>query len=83
MGVLAVRPGSAITASARLTQPSQMYTGGSAITLPISFSTCFCPVPQNEHDRGLPASRTYPLYLGRHPGPFRKNILLFLDRVKT
>ena len=37
MGVLAVWPCPAITACARLMQPSQMYTCGPAI----SFLTCF------------------------------------------
>jgi uncharacterized protein YjbJ (UPF0337 family) len=53
MGVGAVRPGSAITACARLAQPSQMYASGPA-TPAISFLTCFWVFPQNEHDRRFP-----------------------------
>lgn len=58
MGVLAVRSGSAITARARLTQPSQMYTPGPAT---ISL-TCFRLFPQNEHDTGSSESGTHSPY---------------------
>jgi hypothetical protein len=58
MGVLAVRPGSAITACARLTHRSQMYTCGTQINT----STCFLLFPQNEHDGRSPESGTHPRY---------------------
>jgi hypothetical protein len=64
MGVRTVRLGSAMTASARLTQASQMYACGPAI----SFSTCFWRCPQNEHDRRFAASDTHPLYPGSGAG---------------
>ena len=60
MGVLAVRPGSAITACARLRHRSQMYTCGT----PIITLICFRLFPQNEHDRRSPESGTRPLYPG-------------------
>src|SRR5579859_3423581 len=60
MGVLTVRPGSAITVCAPPMHWSQMYTCGPAI----NFLTCFWLFPQNEHNRRLPESGTRPLYLG-------------------
>jgi hypothetical protein len=71
IGVGADRPGSAITACARLTQPSQMYAYGPAI----NFSTCFWLCPQNEQNRRFPESGTHPLYPGscsRHSASRRR-----------
>ena len=58
MGVLAVRPGSAITACVWLTHRSQMYTCGT----PIITLTCFLLFPQNEHHTRSPEPGTRPLY---------------------
>src|ERR1700730_10933130 len=65
MGVLAVRPGSAITACTSLMLRSQMYTPGPAI----NFLTCFWFFPQNEHARRSPEPGTRPLYLGSSTVP--------------
>jgi hypothetical protein len=70
LGVLTVRPGSAITACAPPMHPSQMYTPGPAI----SFLTCFWLLPQNEHARKAPEAGISPLYLcscGSQPATFR------------
>src|SRR6266851_9613953 len=72
MGVLAVRPGSAITACAPLTHWSQMYVPGPAI----SFLTCFWLFQQNEHDRRSPESGTRPLYPDSGIGQRRSSTVL-------
>jgi hypothetical protein len=61
VSVPVVWPSPAITACARLTQRSQMYTPGPAIRCLASFWA----VPQNEHHKELSGYGTRPPYLGR------------------
>src|ERR1700691_2845662 len=71
-GVLAVRPGSAMTAWARLTHWSQMYP----CDPPISTLTCGLVLAQNDLDSRFPESGTHSMSVCRRIGVLTAQSLL-------